>query len=317
MVVIHTILESVAFIFIMEDLFMNLLFNEVESIIEFDWISVRNYFLSLLFTALISFLILLFLRSLLSQFFKRTSILEEKIENTIESVVRNTSNYLVVIIILIAAIKPFAGNLKEVIVAGGIIAAIIGFGAQKLINDLISGIFMIFERTIQKGDFVNINGEPEPGSVEELGFRIVKIRLVNGKLVTVPNGEIRKIVNGSVEKRRVFESVIVSFNENPARVKQLLEDICVKLNERHRSFLKLDRITQEFEEPYQVYGLSSLDISPLGYKFSITATVNDTDYLQSAQETKELIAQTFYDNKVLMPAQQIMLQRFENEKARN
>ena len=73
------------------------------------------------------------------------------------------------------------GDLKEVIVAGGIIAAVIGFGAQKLINDLISGVFIIFEGTIKRGDFINVNGELEGGTVEELGFRIVKIRLINGK----------------------------------------------------------------------------------------------------------------------------------------
>ncbi|MFK4998397.1 mechanosensitive ion channel domain-containing protein [Bacillus sp. N9] len=76
-----------------------------------------------------------------------------------ESVVKNTSRYIFATIILIAAIKPLLVDLKEVILAGGIIAAVIGFGAQKLINDIISGIFMIFEGTIKRGDFIHINGE--------------------------------------------------------------------------------------------------------------------------------------------------------------
>ena len=130
------------------------------------------------------------------------------------------------------------GDLKEVILAGGIIAAVIGFGAQKLINDLISGIFIIFEGTIKQGDFINVNGELEGGTVEELGFRIVKIRLINGKLLTISNGEIRKMVNGSVEKRRIFESIIVSFNQNPGIVRILLQEVCDELNEKQAHLFK-------------------------------------------------------------------------------
>ena len=58
--------------------------------------------------------------------------MEEKKKETIESVVKNTSTYIFAIIILIAAIKPLVGDLKEVILAGGIIAAVIGFGAKNL-----------------------------------------------------------------------------------------------------------------------------------------------------------------------------------------
>jgi moderate conductance mechanosensitive channel len=282
--------------------------NMIMELFEIDWGEVKDYLFSLFLTAAATYLFIVTLRFVLHQTFKRTHFLDEKKEQTIENVFRNTSNYILFVVVLIAAIQPFVGNLKEVMLAGGIIAAVIGFGAQKVINDLLSGMFMIFEQTIQKGDFVNINGEPEGGIIEELGFRVVKIRLINGKLVTIPNGEIRKMVNGSVEKRRVFESVIVSFNENPSRVKVLLQEVCDELNERHKDYLKVDKLTGEWVEPYQLYGLHSLDTSPIGYKFSITATVNDTDYLEAAQETKELLAQKIYDHRILMPAQQIVLQ---------
>lgn len=284
---------------------------------DIDWEEVQAYFLNLFLTAAVTYLVIVILRFLLHQLFKRTSFLDEKKEGTIESVVRNTSNYILFAVILISAIRPIFGNLKELLVAGGIIAAVVGFGAQKLINDLLSGMFMIFERTIQKGDFVNINGEPEGGTVEELGFRVVKIRLTNGKLVTVPNGEIRKMVNGSVEVRRVFESVIVSFSENPGKVKTLLQEVCDELNEKHKGYLKLDPMTGNYVEKYEVYGLHSLDVSPIGYKFSITATVKDTQYLKAAQETKEVLAQKMYDNHILMPAQQIVMRQEKGFESHN
>jgi small-conductance mechanosensitive channel len=275
---------------------------------ELEWENVKDYFLSLILTTVAAYLLIRIFRFFIHHFFQRTNFIDEKKEETIESVIRNTANYVLFLVVLFAAIKPFLGNLKEFLMAGGIIAAVVGFGAQKVINDLLSGVFIIFERTIQKGDFIHINGEPEGGTVEELGFRVVKIRLINGKLVTIPNGEIRKLVNGSVEMRRVFESVVVSFNENPEKIVSLLQEVCDELNERHRDYLLVDRATGEFREPYQLYGLHSLDASPIGYKYSIMATVKDVDYITAAREAKQLLAQKLYDNKVLMPAQQIVLQ---------
>ncbi len=129
--------------------------------------------------------------------------LEVKKKETSGSIVESTSKCIFAIIILIEAIKPFVPDFKEVKVAGGIIAAVICFDAQKLINDIIRGIFMIFEGTIKQGGFVHVNEELEEGTIEELDFRIVKICLNNGELVTISNCEILKFVNGSVEKRRV------------------------------------------------------------------------------------------------------------------
>lgn len=288
---------------------MQVIVKEVRNFFSVEFEDVRDYFLTLALTILITYAVIVIFRITMQQLFKRTTILEEKKKETIESVVKNTSKYIFAIIILIAAIKPFVGDLKEVIVAGGIIAAVIGFGAQKLINDIISGVFMIFEGTIKQGDFVHVNGELEGGTIEELGFRIVKIRLINGKLVTISNGEIRKFVNGSVEKRRVFESIIVSFKQNPGDVKQLLQEVCEELNGMQKHYFKIDPSTGEYEEMYKIYGLHSLDTSPYGYKFSIVATVNDTDYLKASIEAKELLAQKLYDGKIKMAEQLITVRQ--------
>jgi moderate conductance mechanosensitive channel len=284
---------------------MNTFLDSVQHFFEIDFSGVRTYFFSLTLTIIFTYLLIVVFRKIMQQLFKRTSLLEEKKKETIESVVKNTSRYIFAVIILIAAIKPFVGDLKEVIVAGGIIAAVIGFGAQKMINDLISGVFIIFEGTIKRGDFINVNGELEGGTVEELGFRIVKIRLINGKLLTISNGEIRKMVNGSVEKRRIFESFIVSFIQDPGIVRMLLQEVCDELNAKQLPYLKVDKSTGEYVEIYKVYGLHSLDTSPFGYKFSIVATVNDTDYLVASLEAKEILAQKLFDNKVKMAEQLI------------
>jgi moderate conductance mechanosensitive channel len=123
--------------------------------------------------------------------------------------------------------------------------------------------------------------------------------------LTISNGEILKMVNGSVEKRRIFESIIVSFNQDPSVVKVLLQEVCDELNEKQTDKLLVDKLTGEFVEMYKIYGLHSIDTSPFGYKFSIVATVNDVDYLAAAMEAKDILAQKLYDNKIKMAEQLI------------
>ena len=276
------------------------MFEDIKSIVSIDLAVIGDYVFSLATTSLAGYFAIKIIGFLLNQLFKRSNFLEEKKEETIKSLYKNTSNYILAVIILIAAIKPFFVDLSEVILAGGIIAAVIGFGAQKVVNDILSGIFMIFEGSIKAGDFIHLNDGLEGGTVEEVGFRITKIRLINGKLLTISNGEIRQMVNGSVYKRRVFESIIFSFNEDPIRVKGILENVCDELNIKHYDYLKIEEQTGEFEEKYRVYGFHSMDTSPLGYKISIVATVNDTDYLTAVLEVKELLAKTIHREKIKM-----------------
>jgi moderate conductance mechanosensitive channel len=286
--------------------------NRIEGLFDINWEQVIDYGVSLLITILVTYLILYVIRLLIAQFFRRTNFISEKKEQTIESVVKNTSHYLAFFIIVLAALRPFV-DIKDILVAGGVIGIVVGLGAQKIMTDILAGFFMIFEEQFQRGDFVHINGELEGGTIEDLGFRVVKVRLLNGKLMTVPNGEIRKVENGNVEKRRIFESVIVSFKENPSRIENLLQEVCDELNEQHKEYLKKDPLTGEYVEIYQVHGLSSLDVSPLGYRFSIKATVSDDHYLVAAQQTKKRLAQKIYDEKILMPTQQVVLQQTERE----
>jgi moderate conductance mechanosensitive channel len=286
--------------------------NRIEGLFDINWERVIDYGVSLLITILVTYLILYVIRLLIAQFFRRTNFISEKKEQTIESVVKNTSHYLAFFIIVLAALRPFV-DIKDILVAGGVIGIVVGLGAQKIMTDILAGFFMIFEEQFQRGDFVHINGELEGGTIEDLGFRVVKVRLLNGKLMTVPNGEIRKVENGNVEKRRIFESVIVSFKENPSRIENLLQEVCDDLNEHHKEYLKKDPLTGEYVEIYQVHGLSSLDVSPLGYRFSIKATVSDDHYLVAAQQTKKRLAQKIYDEKILMPTQQVVLQQTERE----
>lgn len=280
--------------------------NKILSFFNIDWPSIQSYLISLSVTIVVTFGVLYIIRISLHQFFKRTNYISPKKEETIESVIKTTSKYIAFFIILLTAIKPFI-EIRELLVAGGVLGIVIGFGAQSAIKDMLYGFFFLFEGQFKKGDFVRLNDELDGGTVEELGFRALKVRQMNGMLTTISNGEVRKIVNGNVASRRIYESVIVSFRQDPQEVKQLLEKLCEHLNEKHESFLKKNR-EGEYIEKYRVHGLSSIDVSPLGYRFTFVATVKDEDYITAVQEAKELLAQELYENHIKMPEQQVYYQ---------
>lgn len=282
-------------------------FSEIVSKIDFlsklNWAEIESYLIHLLFSIILLNVAVFIVRVVLVAMIKQVSFIEEKKKRTFESAIVNTSHYLTFFLILIVALQPLV-DLKQLLVAGGVIGIVIGFGAQSLIKDMLTGFFLLFEQQFQKGDYVHINEELEGGIVEEVGFRVVKIRMLSGKLVIIPNGEIKKVVNGNVLKRRINESVLVSFREEPKRMKEILEVICEELNSEHEEML-LRKEDGEFEEKYQVRGLSSLDSSPFGYRYSIVGTVNDVNYIEAVQKVKEKMAQTMYEKNVKVPEQQV------------
>lgn len=280
---------------------------------DIQWGKVFDYILELAYIIVLTYVALFILRLIMGQFFKRTRFIEEKKAQTIESVFKNTSNYIAFFVIVIAALEPFI-DIKNLLVAGGVLGIVIGFGAQSAIKDILYGFFFLFEGQFKKGDFVHINGSLDGGTVEDLGFRALKVRLLNGKLMTVSNGEIKEVVNGNIGKRRIFESLIVSFREDPVRVQALLQQVCDELNAKHGDYLLKDKETEEFVEAYRVYGLSSLDASPLGFRFSIAATTTDHDYLTAVQEAKYLLATTCYNAGIKMPEQSVYYQTRANVK---
>ncbi len=100
-------------------------------------------------------------------------------------------------------------NITPVIASAGVLGLIFSFGAQYVIRDLLAGIFLIMEGTIQPGDLVRINGDT--GTVEHVTLRVTQIRKYSGELLTVPNGTITRIGNLSRDYMRAVVQFLVPY----------------------------------------------------------------------------------------------------------
>jgi small-conductance mechanosensitive channel len=105
----------------------------------------------------------------------------------------------------------------------------LGFGAQRIVGDVLAGFFIITERQYGFGDVVSISvtGAPEPaaGTVEDVTLRITRVRSSNGEVVTVPNGAIAKVVNLSRDWARAVVDVPVPTSVDVNRVNEILREV--------------------------------------------------------------------------------------------
>ena len=105
----------------------------------------------------------------------------------------------------------------------------LGFGAQRIVQDVLAGFFIITERQYGFGDVVAINvlgaGDPATGTVEDVTLRITRVRSADGEVMIVPNGQIVKVVNLSRDWARAVVDVPVPTGADVNRVNEVLREV--------------------------------------------------------------------------------------------
>jgi len=114
-------------------------------------------------------------------------------------------------------------NIAPIIASAGIIGIALGFGAQSLVKDFLSGTFMIFEDQYGVGDVVDL-GEAI-GTVEAVSLRVTRLRALDGTVWYVPNGEILRVGNKSQNWSRAVVDVGVAYGEDLVRVQRVLTEV--------------------------------------------------------------------------------------------
>lgn len=124
---------------------------------------------------------------------------------TVRSLVTSIFNYVLYFIIVTVVLGVFGVNISSIIAVAGVGGIAIGFGAQTLVKDVISGFFIWMEGSISVGDIVEINGLM--GEVESIAIRTTVVRNNNGNVYSIPNGDIRTVTNMSREFKRALVDI--------------------------------------------------------------------------------------------------------------
>ena len=141
---------------------------------------------------------------------------------TIAPLARSTFSYGVYFATAVAILASLGFNPMPFLAGAGVLGLIIGFGAQSLINDVVSGFFVLFENTYLVGDQIEAAGAK--GVVEAIEFRTTKIRDADGRLYIVRNGDIKQVVNYSKEYSMAVVPVEVAYGADLPRVFRILRE---------------------------------------------------------------------------------------------
>ncbi|HUT56224.1 MAG TPA: mechanosensitive ion channel family protein [bacterium] len=152
-------------------------------------------------------------------------------------------------------------DIKPVIMSVGIGGVALGFGAQSLVKDVISGFFILFEDQLRVGDVVQAAGQG--GVVESVGLRVLVLRDLAGNRIIIPNGEIKAVVNMTYEYSRYVFDIGVAYKEDVDRVIEVVKKVGAGLSAD-------PAYKNDIREPLEVLGLDRFDDSAVVIKARIT-----------------------------------------------
>ncbi|NQD66988.1 mechanosensitive ion channel family protein [Bacillus haikouensis] len=159
----------------------------------------------------------------------------ERREATLLKLLENVLTYVVYFISLMTILSTLGIDIKGLIAGAGIVGLAIGFGAQNLVRDIITGFFIIFEDQFSVGDYVRI-GSAE-GTVEEIGLRTTKIKSWTGELHIFPNGNITEVTNFSIHNSIAVVDVSIAYEENIQEAENVIQELLLSLPQKYEDLV--------------------------------------------------------------------------------
>ena len=142
--------------------------------------------------------------------------------DTLRSLVTSVFNYISYFIIVMIVLSLFHVDVTSLLTVAGVGGVAIGFGAQTLVKDVISGVFIWVEGSIAVGDVVKINDLA--GTVEAISIRTTTLREVSGNLFIIPNGDIRTIVNMTRDFKNALVDIRCPYEVSQERIVKILNE---------------------------------------------------------------------------------------------
>ena len=165
---------------------------------------------------------------------------------TLTSIIHGLIKIILWVIFVMIILQKFGINITPILAGAGIIGLAVGFGAQELVRDFISGFFIILENHIRSGDVAIINGTD--GLVENVEFRTTTLRDFSGVVHIFQNGKISEISNMTKDWSAMVFDIGVAYKENPQVVMDLMKQVGDELQND-------PEFKDKIIEPMEIFGL--------------------------------------------------------------
>ena len=178
----------------------------------------------------------------------------EKRSETLHKLVKSAVRYTIYFIAFFQVLSVLGVNTTSIVASAGIASVAIGFGAQSLVKDIISGFFIILEGQFDVGDNVKIYNQAAfiaGGYVMSLGLRSTKIRSKDGEVYFIPNGTINQVVNYSLMYNLALVELPIKIDESIEKIEERVNKVIGNANnskEYHDLLYKNDKLHIDYIE---------------------------------------------------------------------
>jgi len=229
-----------------------------------SWVEKVGISIGSIMIGFILFVILGFVVSMIEKSFKPEDDIREDETTlrlkTITKLLGWLGGFIIVGSVVVVVLETFGISLGPLLAGAGIIGLAFGFGGQYLIRDLINGIFILIEGQYRVQDVVKINDLG--GLVEEINLRITVLRDLQGRVIIIPNGEIKAVINYTRGYSQALLDIGVAYKENVDQVMDIIKEIGKEMRE-DPYFTKL--ILDDLE----MFGVDDFSDSAVMIKFRI------------------------------------------------
>ncbi|NPV89192.1 MAG: mechanosensitive ion channel family protein [Firmicutes bacterium] len=222
----------------------------------------------------------------------KTGEAEQRMQ-TINTLLQSVCRYLVYFVAAVMVLDQVGVRTTSLIAGAGIIGLAVGFGAQHLVRDVISGFFIVFENQYVVGDYIQAGGAS--GLVQELGLRMTRLRDWGGEVHIIPNGEITRVTNFTRGSMRALVDITVAYDEPIERVLSVTRQVVEGMKS------ELPSIT---EDP-TVLGVNALDQN--GVTLRVIAKTLPLKQWDVEREIRRRLKEAFEQESISFATQQVIV----------
>lgn len=222
----------------------------------------------------------------------RNSLSSERLKKTktLGRIISNTIAITVGVIAAIMILGELGVDIGPVLAGAGVVGVAVGFGAQSLVKDLISGMFILLENHFNVGDVIKVGGIG--GLVESMSLRVVTLRDLSGNVHIIPNGSIDIVTNMTKEWSRCVLDIGVAYKESVDHVMQVLKEIADEL-------CKDKNFKDMILEPLQILGVD--DFADSQVTIRVMFKTKTLQQWAVAREFRRRIKNTFDEKGIEIP----------------
>lgn len=151
---------------------------------------------------------------------------------TIATIVLSLVKYAIILIGICWILTIIGVNVSTIFASVGVVALIVGFGAESLVSDLVTGVFVLIENQFNVGDIIEVDGYR--GTVENISVRTISLRDAGGNVKIINNSDLTNIINRSDRGSVAVTEVGVSYDTDLEAFDEIIVPILADIKEKHK-----------------------------------------------------------------------------------